>query len=79
MKCDHHKLMDTLRRERAKEKMLRFQIRAERQFSDGSPWVARKLASVFCPLLTVILPDLGDRIGVSEKLHPSKQQQEDVR
>lgn len=58
MKCDHYKLMDTLRGERAKEKTVRFQIRTEQQSNDGSPWVGRKLASVFCTLFTIILPDL---------------------
>lgn len=58
MKCDHYKLMDTLRGERAKETTLTFQIRMEQRSGDGAPWVGRKLAGAFCALLAIILPDL---------------------
>lgn len=61
MKCDHYKLMDTLRGERAKETTLTFQIRMEQRSGDGAPWVGRKLAGAFCALLAIILPDLWGR------------------
>lgn len=44
MKCDHYKLMDTLREERAKEKMLKFQIRTEQQSNAWPPWVGKEIS-----------------------------------